>query len=97
MMFRSWIWNVEDSSACRCLTCARWRGQPSPSTLQLTYSLRTARMAKRLVPLLFPAVDQPLSKLSSQVLLDCPRLAGAQPPSRLGNAQHPPRPNYPKP
>ncbi|PSN10341.1 hypothetical protein C7293_28505 [filamentous cyanobacterium CCT1] len=57
--------------------------------MQLTHFLRTARMAKRLVPLMFPAVDQPMSKLSSQVLLDCPRLVEkAQPPSRVGNAHH---------
>jgi hypothetical protein len=88
MNFRSWIWDFGGLSTCRCLACARCRGQSPSTTVQLTHSLRTARMAKRLVPLLFPAVDQPISKLSSQVLLDCPRLAGAQSPSRVGNAHH---------
>lgn len=96
MTFRTWTWNVRGQSAYQCPACARRRGQRSPSTLQLTHSLRTARMAKRLVPLLFPAVDQPMSKLSSQVLLDCPPLtARAQPPSRVDIAHHPPTLNQP--
>lgn len=95
MNFRIWIWDFEGLSACRCLACARCRGQVPSTTIQLTHSLRTARMAKRLVPLLFPAVDQPMSKLSSQVLLDCPRLAGAQPPTRVDSAHHPSLLNQP--
>lgn len=54
-------------------------------------------MTKRLVPLLFPAVDQPMSKLSSQVLWDCPRMMerAQQPLSRVGIAHLPPPLNQP--
>lgn len=100
MNLRRWTWDFRGLLTCRCLACARCRGQLFLSTTgQLTHSLRIARMTNRLVPLLFPAVDQPISKLSSQVLWDCPRwVVGAQqaaplPESRiLKDAYRLPRP-----
>jgi len=75
MTFRGWTWDVGSRTDCRCRDCVDCREQPAPATTtQLNHFLRTARMTRRLIPLLFPAVDQPISKLSSQMLLDCPRL-----------------------
>ncbi|HSM83468.1 MAG TPA: hypothetical protein VLS96_17405 [Nodosilinea sp.] len=47
-------------------------------------------MTQRFLPLLFPAVDQPISRVAGHLLFDCPRLAGNQPPSGVGNAPRPP-------
>ncbi|MBW4458675.1 MAG: hypothetical protein KME47_00250 [Nodosilinea sp. WJT8-NPBG4] len=52
-------------------------------------------MTRRFLPLLFPAVDQPVSRVASHLLLDCPWLAGSQPLSRVGIAHHPPLLNQP--
>jgi hypothetical protein len=50
-------------------------------------------MTQRFLPLLFPAVDQPIFRISSRMLFDCPRLTG--PSSRVGIAHHPPLLNQP--
>ncbi|MBD2109957.1 hypothetical protein [Nodosilinea sp. FACHB-13] len=34
-------------------------------------------MTQRFLPLLFPAVDHPVSKVSSHLMFDCPRLMRA--------------------
>lgn len=83
---RAWGWAASDL-ACSCPTCNHCRNhRPAQKDTLFIQPLRITRMTRRFLPLLFPAVDQPLSRVSSRLLFDCPRLAMAQPSSRVGNA-----------
>ncbi len=83
---KAWGWDATDL-ACSCPACNHClRRRPAQKTTLLTQPFRITRMTQRFLPLLFPAVDQPTSKVASPILFDCPRQAGAQPISRVGTA-----------
>lgn len=91
----AWGWDATDL-ACSCLTCNRClRHRPAQNPTLFTQPFRITRMTQRFLPLLFPAVDQPISRVSSHMLFDCPRLERARPLSRVGNAHLPPPLNQP--
>lgn len=92
---RVWNWDAAGSK-CSCPACNHClKHRPTQKTTLLTQPLRITRMTQRFLPLLFPAVDQPISRVSSPILFDCPRLAKAQAPCRVGISHHPPRFNQP--